>query len=115
MSKSSRLYIEHIIESIELIESFVRDCSKEFFSQDRMRYDAVLRNLQIMAESTQKLPQSIKDQYSNIPWKDISGFRNVLVHDYLEGLDDEIIWSVIKNELPSIKEAMIEICKSNFI
>lgn len=59
-----------------------------------MRYDAILRNLQTMAEATQRLPEEFKNRYPNIPWKDISGFRNILVHDYLGDLDDEIVETI---------------------
>jgi uncharacterized protein with HEPN domain len=68
-----------------------------------------LRNLQTMAEATQRLPEEIKGNYANVPWKDISGFRNVLVHDYLGDLDEDIIWSIIAYELRPIKEAIKEI------
>ena len=60
--------------------------------------DAVVRNLQVMAESSQRLSEEIKTQYLSIPWKNISGFRNILVHDYL-GVDLDMIWSVVEQEL----------------
>ncbi len=109
MNKDPALYIEHILKSIDLIEKFTNNMSKENFVADVMRYDAVLYNLQTISESTQKLPQSIKDRNSYIPWKDISGFRNILVHDYLGDIDDNIVWLVITTWLPLLKEAMIEI------
>lgn len=113
MTKSSMLYINHIIGSINLIDEFVHNISKEDFAKDRMRYDAVLYNLQIMAESTQKLPQNIKEENSHIPWRDISGFRNILVHDYLEGRDEDIIWSIVTEKLSPIKEVMLKIREKN--
>ena len=109
------LYVQHIIESIELISEFVDNIQKEDFVKDRMRYDAVLYNLQIMAESTQKLPQILKDKNNHIPWKDISGFRNILVHDYLEGIDEDIIWSIVTTKLDPIKEIMLKIRETNDI
>ena len=113
MNKTAMLYVQHIVDSIELIEKFVNNLEKEEFTQDRMRYDAVLYNLQIMAESTQKLPKNIKDENNHIPWRDIAGFRNILVHDYLEGSDEDVIWSIITEKLTPIKELMLEIRARN--
>ncbi len=107
MSKEAHLYIAHILESIDYIEQFSNGYNRENIFQDRMRYDAILRNLQTMAESATKLPDSIKELYKNVPWRDIAGFRNILVHDYLEGLDHNVLWQVISNELTVLKEAML--------
>lgn len=108
MMKDPFLYIQHILDSIEHIDQFLEGIEKEDFIADRMRYDATLRNLQTLSEATQKLPQEIKDKYLAIPWKDISGFRNILVHDYLEGLDFNIVWHIVKCELIPIKMAMLD-------
>lgn len=100
-----KLYIIHILESISHINSFVQD-GKQVFVDDRKTYDAVLRQLQIMSESTQRLTEELKAKYKNIPWREISGFRNILVHDYLGDLDSQIIWSIIENRLPQLKSVM---------
>jgi len=113
MSKSEALYISHIIDAINNIEDFINDCDFSNFTNDRMRYDAVLRNLQTMAEATQKLNLDTKNHAPQIPWRDISGFRNILVHDYLEGIDSEIIWSVIFKELPALKSFMLQEIKKH--
>ncbi|MDR1234404.1 MAG: DUF86 domain-containing protein [Holosporales bacterium] len=113
--KGDALYIAHIMEVAEVIESYVSGVSLDDFLENRMLCDAVLRNLQILSESTQKLSQEIKDKYDNIPWRDIAGFRNILVHDYLEGVDMTVVWNVITQDLPSlyrefliIKRAILE-------
>ncbi len=67
--------------------------------------DAVVRNLQTMAESSQRLSDEIKDTQPQIDWRAIAGFRNVLAHDYL-GLDLETIWLVIENEFSPLREAL---------
>lgn len=63
--------------------------------------DATLRSLQVMSESITKLSKKYQETHTEIPWREISGFRNILVHDYL-GLDYKIVWGVIENELPKI-------------
>lgn len=111
--KNPLVYVDHILQSILYIEEYVGDCNRETFSKERMRYDAILRNLQTMAEATQRLPDEFKKNYPDIPWKDISGFRNILVHDYLGDLDDDIVWSIINHELDPIKKAMQDISLNN--
>ena len=111
--KDPLIYADHILKSILQIEEYVLGCSKDDFSKDKMRYDAVLRNLQLMAESTQRLPQELKSTYPKVPWKDVSGFRNILVHDYLGNLDEDIIWSIITRELVHIKRAVEEMLQKS--
>jgi len=105
--KDDKLYLIHIDECIARIESYVADVDKEQFLDSTLIQDAVVRNLQTMAESTQRLSDEIKDNNSQIDWFKISGFRNVLVHDYL-GLDIERVWNILENELPALKKAVQE-------
>ncbi|MEW5804046.1 MAG: DUF86 domain-containing protein [bacterium] len=103
--KNDKLYLIHISECIERIEQYVSGGKDEFLDSTLIQ-DAVLRNLQTLAESTQRISSSLKATYPHVPyvpWKDISGFRNILVHDYL-GLDLENIWQVVECELPPLKQ-----------
>lgn len=105
MSKSIRLHCIHILECIERIHHYT-DHNKTLFLNDRKTYDAVIRNLQTLAESTQKFPKETKDKYPNIPWKNIAGFRNILVHDYLGDINNEHVWNIIEKYLPELEAAM---------
>jgi uncharacterized protein with HEPN domain len=80
--KSDRIYLDHILECIGWIESFTAEGRDAFF-KDRKTQSAVLRELQTLAESTQRLSDEFKAKYPNIPWQNVAGFRNVIVHDYL--------------------------------
>lgn len=100
-----RAYIIHIIECIDYINSYTKD-GLEFFEQDHKTYDAVLRQLQIMSESTKRLSDDLKGKHKQIAWREIAGFRNILVHDYLGDLDGKIVWSIIADELPKLKIVM---------
>ena len=102
--KGDVLYIDHIIESVQMIEGYIAGVTCEVFCSNHMMYDAVIRNLQVLAESTQKISEIVKIQNPQIPWRDISGFRNILVHDYLEGIDQNAVWNIIKNDLPDLKK-----------
>ena len=66
---------------------------------DEILYDALLRNLQTLSEATQLLPEDLKTTFDKIPWREISGFRNVLVHNYLGEIDPIAIQAVVENEL----------------
>ena len=104
--KDNTVYIEHMLDSILRIDEYVE--SKEQFYDSRLVQDAVVRNLQVMAESSQRLSDEIKSHYPDVPWDDISGFRNILVHDYL-GLDLDVIWSVVEQELPKLEKILNKI------
>jgi len=105
MKKDNKVYIVHVIECIESIEIYSSN-GKDCFIGDNMAYDATLRKLQIMSESTQRLSDELKNEYTDIEWRKISGFRNILVHEYLGDIDNEIIWSIIENMLPKLKSVM---------
>ena len=107
--KDDKIYLIHILQCIEKTERFLKNKNQQ--QDHEMIDDAIIRNLQIMAESTQKLSDKIKISVHDIPWREISDFRNKLVHDYL-GIDLEIIYDVIENELPNLKTKILEILKN---
>ena len=100
--KDDRLYLVHIQESIKWIQEFTSG-GKEDFLDDRKTQDAVLRNLHTLSESAQRLTPGLKSQYAEVEWRAISGFRNVVVHDYL-GVDLDQMWDIIEKDLPVLKQ-----------
>ena len=103
--KDDRLYLIHISESIDKIESYTAGLDFEEFEKQNLVQDAVLRNLQVFAESTQRLSDDFKMRHPEIEWYKIAGLRNILVHDYL-GIDLETVWAAVKNKLPDLKEVI---------
>ncbi len=103
MNKDWKPYAYHILECILKIEQIGK---RGDLTQDVILYDAALRNLQTLAEATQNLPAAIKSRYAKIPWKQISDFRNVLVHNYLGDIDPEAIEGVIAQHLPALQETI---------
>ena len=101
--KDNTVYIQHMLECISRIQSYVE--SREHFYSSNLVQDAVARNLQTLAESSQRLSESLKDQHPETPWRAIAGFRNILVHDYL-GLDLDVIWGVVDIELPKLQATL---------
>ncbi|MFH0783879.1 MAG: HepT-like ribonuclease domain-containing protein, partial [Pseudomonadota bacterium] len=87
------------------IQSYTEGINQNQFLASSLLQDAVLRNLQVLAESTQRLSDEFKAQHEEIEWHKISGLRNILVHDYL-GIDTETVWMIIENELSMLKGAV---------
>lgn len=94
-------YCRHILECISRISEYTV-AGETAFIEDGKTQDAVVRNLQILAESTQRISDGVKSLHPEIEWKAIAGFRNVLVHNYL-GLDPVEVWRIVANDLPVLR------------
>jgi len=105
--KDDRLYLIHILESIERVEEYTSEGLEQFLA-DRKTQDAVLRNLQILAESTQRISKELKMAHPEIDWRGVSGFRNVLVHDYL-GVNLITVWGIIEGPLKELEKKISEV------
>lgn len=105
--KDDIVYLRHIMECIRRIEENVAE-GRERFLESHTLQDAVLRNLQTMAESTQRLSDDLKATRPEIEWYRIAAFRNVLVHDYL-GIDVERVWEITQRDVPPLKTVVLEI------
>lgn len=99
--KDDRLYLLHIVECIVRVEEYTAGGEQAFLSSTLVQ-DAVIRNLQVLAESTQRLSGEIKAAHSAIDWRGIAGFRNVLTHNHL-GVDVARVWEVTARDLPPLK------------
>jgi len=102
-----RLYLIHIREAIARIEAYVQD-GREAFLNSTLIQDAVIRNLQTLAESTQRLSDAWKREHPDIDWRAIAGLRNVLVHDYL-GVDVARVWQIVENHVPRLKAELPDV------
>jgi len=103
--RDDRVYLVHILECIDRIDRGVSAGKAEFLASDLLQ-DAVIRNLQVLSESTQQLSAELKSRHSAVEWRKIADFRNRLVHDYL-GVDLEIVWQVVERDLPGLKQAIV--------
>jgi uncharacterized protein with HEPN domain len=95
------LLIEDIIESGNKIIDYTNNLSFEEFTKDSKTIDAVIRNFEIIGEAANRLPENFKDNYSQIDWHRIRGFRNRIVHDYF-GIDYAIVWEIKNSFLPTL-------------
>ena len=100
--RDPRLYLKDILQAIEAIEKFVKDIDFETFKREDMRSSAVIRKFEIIGEATKNISEDIKQKYPSIPWKDIAGMRDRLIHFY-HGIKYELVWNTIKDDIPGFK------------
>ncbi|MBC8314569.1 MAG: DUF86 domain-containing protein [Bacteroidales bacterium] len=101
MLKDNRIYIDHILVSAHRIQSFVSEMDYDQFASDVKTQDAVIRNFEIIGEATKRISPDFRNKYSEIPWSDMAGMRDRLIHDYLE-VDLEIVWKTATEDLPPL-------------
>ena len=104
MKKDPRVYLAHILECAQKIERYTKGGEKEFHN-DTMLQDAVIRNFEIIGEAAKRVPEAYRRAYSQIPWRLMAGFRDVLIHAY-EGVDLKRVWWIVRQDLPVVKEAI---------
>lgn len=105
------IFLEDIITSINKIEKYTYKIKFKEFLKNEMMIDAVIRNLEIIGEAVKNLPQEIKDKYPEVEWKEATGFRNILIHNYF-GIDIETVWETIKKDLPIFKKKIEKILQT---
>src|SRR3989344_3857136 len=108
MIKDSLVFIEHMLESIKLIQAFSRHLTKEKLAKNELRQSAILRELEVIGEAVKNLPEEFINKYPNMEWKKIAGLRDKLIHHYF-GIDFDIIWEVIEEDLPPLKKNLEDI------
>ncbi len=103
MKRDIGLFIEDIINSIKNIEEFSKVLDKKSFSKDNLRQSAIIRQLEIIGEAVKNIPNSFREKYPKIAWKDIARFRDILSHAYF-GVNLDRVWNIIENDLPKLKK-----------
>jgi len=92
--KDDNVYLRHILECIQNIESYIPNGKNDFFSS-KLIQDTIIRNLEIVDEATKRISQELRDQHPQLPWREMAGLRDVLIHNYF-GVDNTIVWNVIE-------------------
>ena len=100
--KDDRVYLIHVLECIKQIEEYTINGREEFMNS-RLIQDAVIRNMEIIGEAIKRVSPGFRGQHPEIPWKEMAGMRDVLIHDYM-GVDLKIVWNVVSRNLAEIKE-----------
>lgn len=110
MKKDQRVYVAHMVESINLVLDAIAGMDRKTFKQNIHTQDAVLRRIQVIGESVKRLSEETRNKAPGVPWQQMIGMRNILVHDYL-GIDMDTVWDTATVDLGKIKislEAMLK-------
>lgn len=110
--RNSRLYIQDILESMNDILLFIENLDKEAFIKDKKTSSAVIMKLEVIGEACKSVPHNIKDAYQDIPWKEMAGMRDRLIHAYF-GVDLNLVWQTASKVLPDLIPKIDNILKDN--
>lgn len=108
MKKSDSVYLSHILNSIERIEEYTEGMEIDDFLSRSLVQDGTIRQIEIIGEATKNLSKNLREKYSNIPWSDIAGMRDRLIHHYF-GVDLKAVWSTVKADIPALKSEILVI------
>jgi uncharacterized protein with HEPN domain len=106
--KDDLVYIENILQSIGRIQSYISGKDKETFINDFITQDAVVRQLEIIGEATKRVSRDFRNNNPDIPWADMAGMRDILIHDYID-VDLEIVWKTASESVPILKALLVKL------
>jgi len=106
--KNHKIFLEDILESIDRIEKYVKGKNKEEFLNNHEKQDAIIKRLEIIGEAVKNISPEIKKKHPEIPWKDMAGMRDILVHEYF-GVVMDRVWDTAKNDIPKLKKQIKEL------
>lgn len=106
-----RFYLEDMIGFAEKVLSYTNGLDQAGFVANELVYDATLRNLELIGETATRIPEEVREDHSDIPWRIIIATRNRLIHGYL-GIDDDTLWSIIRDDVPGLLQRLKAMKKS---
>jgi uncharacterized protein with HEPN domain len=108
--KKETFFLQHIIDSINILENYIKNLTKEKFLKSISKQDLVVRRLEIIGEAVKNLPSTFRENYPQIEWKEIAGTRDVLIHSYF-AVDYDLVWNIVKKDIPKLKKVVNDILK----
>lgn len=108
MTRKVKIYVKDILDNMERAERFVGTMSREGFMKDEKTCYAVQRCVEIIGEAAKQVPERIRKQYPDIPWREMAGMRDKVIHFYF-GVDPEKVWMVVKRDIPMLKPRLLAV------
>jgi len=108
MKKDDTVYMKHILDAIHRVEEYTQNIEYKDFIENHLIQDGVIRQIEIIGEAVKILSNEIREKYTDVPWKDIVGMRNKLIHNYF-GVDVDAVWETVKKDIPVLKKKLMGI------
>ena len=97
-----RLYLIHVVESADFVAGYIEGKDGEAFAADQLLQDAVIRRIEIMGEAVKNLSRDVREAHPGVPWRQIAGMRDKVIHDYT-GVDVDLVWTVASELMPQLR------------
>jgi len=109
--KNDKAFVEHILDSINAIEEFSKDITKNQLRANRLRQSAIVREIEIIGEAAKNISAGLKNKHAEVEWKNIIGTRDKMIHHYF-GVDLNIVWDIVRNDIPRLKRQIQNILEA---
>ena len=110
MSRDFEIYLEDIFGAINRIQAYVQGITRTEFETDQMRFDAIIRNLEVIGEAVKQVPESLRNQYPSVEWRKIAGLRDILIHRYFD-VNIELVWEIVQSNIPVLRANIEQMIK----
>ena len=113
MTRGTDILLHEILEAVQLVERYTKGLTYQDFKADVEKQDAVIRRLEIIGEAVKGLPDELQSKYSDVPWRDIAGARDIMIHEYFR-IDLELAWEMVQDDLPPLAAEVRRILAEQF-